>query len=239
MATRDGGKYIRQQLSTILSQIGPQDEVVISDDSSGDDTVDIIRSFNDPRIRLFEQQEFFSPIFNFEFALKQATGDIIVLSDQDDIWLENKIETILRSFDSNIQRPLLIVLDGIVVDDSDQELYDSIFKKISAGEGILKNLYDNTYLGCSIAFSRDLFPIALPFPKSIPMHDMWLGLLCNIHGDVEFIPVKTIRYRKHAASLTDFKRAFIPLIQIRRRFNLGYHLLVRSLSHQLKRSQRS
>lgn len=232
MATRDGGKFIRQQLATILGQLGPGDEVIISDDSSRDDTVEIIRSFHDPRIRLFEGREFFNPIFNFEFALSQAAGEIVVLADQDDIWLDNKVATIRERFADVQARPLLIVMDGIVVDDGDRELHPSIFGKINAGPGVLKNLYDNTYLGCSIAFSRDLLRIALPFPARIPMHDMWLGLLCNIHGRVEFVPVKTLRYRKHAASLTDFRRQFKPLLQIRRRLGLAWCLLTRSIARK-------
>jgi len=82
MATRNGGRYLRQQLASILTQPGPTDEVIISDDSSTDDTLAIINSMADPRIRLFTNNTFYSPIFNFENALKQATGEIIVLADQ-------------------------------------------------------------------------------------------------------------------------------------------------------------
>src|SRR6266702_1070934 len=98
MATHNGARYIRQQLETILFQLGPDDEVVVSDDSSTDETIAIIKSFADQRIRLFENNTFYSSIFNFENALRRATGDIIVLSDQDDIWLDNKIATIRSRF---------------------------------------------------------------------------------------------------------------------------------------------
>ncbi len=82
MATHNGGRYLRQQLESILRQLGPDDEVVISDDSSTDNTLAIINCFADPRICTLTNNTFSSPIFNFENALKHATGEIIVLSDQ-------------------------------------------------------------------------------------------------------------------------------------------------------------
>ena len=85
MATYNGEKYIEEQLKSILSQLGENDEVIVSDDSSTDNTLAIVESFNDVRIKIFPNNKFHSPIFNFENALKQATGDYIFLSDQDDV----------------------------------------------------------------------------------------------------------------------------------------------------------
>ena len=180
MATYNGEKYIRRQLESILVQLSPNDEVVISDDSSTDGTVGIIKGFSDPRIRLFENNAFFSPIFNIENALKKASGKIIVLSDQDDIWLDNKIAIIRREFPDGQAGIRLIVLDGRIIDEREAVMHDSIFRRINSGKGLLKNIYDNTYMGCCMAFRRDLLNIALPFPKNIPMHDMWLGLLAEL-----------------------------------------------------------
>ncbi|MHB9097318.1 MAG: glycosyltransferase family protein, partial [Syntrophales bacterium] len=107
---------------------------------------------------------------------------------------------------------------------------DSIFARLNVGTGFWRNVFDNRYLGCCLAFSRDLLTVALPFPRRIPMHDMWLGQLCALVGIVEFVPVKTIRYRRHAASRTEFLRIrFQPWLQIRRRFFLVVHLLGRAL----------
>ncbi|MHB9097317.1 MAG: glycosyltransferase, partial [Syntrophales bacterium] len=98
MATHNGERFIRRQMETILTQLAPDDEVVISDDSSTDGTLEIVRSFADSRIRLFVGNTFFSPTFNFESALRQARGDIIVLADQDDIWLDNKVMVVREKF---------------------------------------------------------------------------------------------------------------------------------------------
>ncbi len=117
MATRNGEKYIKRQLESILIQLTPDDEVVISDDSSSDRTVNIIKGFSDHRIYLYENNTFFSPIFNIENALKKASGEIIVLSDQDDVWLDNKIAVIRRELTRASAGIKLIVLDGQIVDE--------------------------------------------------------------------------------------------------------------------------
>jgi glycosyltransferase involved in cell wall biosynthesis len=229
MATHNGERFIRRQLETILAQLAPDDEVVISDDSSTDGTLEVIRSFADSRIRLFSGNTFFSPIFNFENALRQARGDIIVLADQDDIWLDGKVAVIRERFAQKPTGPYLIALDGYVVDEAEQVTDESIFAKLNVGTGFWRNVFDNRYLGCCLAFSRELLAAALPFPRRIPMHDMWLGQLCALIGTTEFVPVKTIKYRKHAASLTEFRIRFRPWLQIRRRFFLVAHLLGRAL----------
>jgi hypothetical protein len=103
-----------------------------------------------------------------------------------------------------------------------------VLQKLNAGPGFWKNLFDNRYLGCSMAFSRDLLARALPFPRNIPMHDIWLGQLCERIGTTAFLPVVTMKYRKHGASLTDFRITFQPFLQLRRRAILAWNLLCRS-----------
>lgn len=228
MATYNGERFLRRQLETILPQLADGDELVISDDSSTDGTMAIIRSFDDPRIRLFAGNRFRSPIFNFEFALKQARGDILVLSDQDDVWLENKLSVVRELFAHESRRPFLVVLDAEVVDEQGNMLHPSVLRKLKAGPGFWKNLFDNRYLGCCMAFSRDLLARALPFPILIPMHDIWLGQLCERIGTTSFVPVVTMRYRKHGASMTSFAIEFRPWLQIKRRVILAWNLLCRS-----------
>lgn len=230
MATYNGERFIRQQIDSILSQLAEGDELVISDDSSTDGTVAILAGLAaaDKRVRLYTGQRFRSPVLNFEFAVKQANGEIIVLADQDDIWLENKLAVIRSAFAGEVRRPFLLVLDAQVVAEDGNELYPSVLAKLNAGPGFWKNLYDNRYLGCCMAFSSDLLARALPFPPNIPMHDIWLGQLCERIGSTRFLPVITMKYRKHGASLTDFKIAFRPWLQIRRRVTLVWNLLCRA-----------
>ena len=230
MATRNGEKFIKRQLESILAQLAPDDEVIISDDSSSDKTVDIIKGFSDHRIRLYGNNTFFSPIFNLENALKKASGEIIALADQDDVWLENKAAVIRRELDKHSGGIKLIVLDGHIVDENETMMHDSIFRYKRSSKGLLKNIYDNTYMGCCMAFTRDLLKVALPFPRNIPMHDMWLGILAELFGTVEFVQEKTIKYRRHAASVTDLRRRLDVVKQIMRRYHLVTSLLGRYLS---------
>ncbi len=233
IATYNGQKYIATQLESILKQLSENDEVVISDDSSTDKTVDIIKSFDDKRIRLLEHNHARSPIYNFENALKCACGDIIVLSDQDDIWIENRINIIRNCFVRNTSKIYTLILDGFVIDANEIILENSILEKIRYRTGVMRNIIRNTYMGCTMAFSRNLLEVALPFPKRLPMHDMWLGILGEIYGQIGLVKEKTFKYRIHSsnASLKDLD-SISHLQRIRWRFFLIVNLLRRYLTHR-------
>lgn len=89
--TRNGAAFLKEQLTSILAQLTPYDEVVISDDCSGDDTLTVIPSFQDPRIRLLESRPIKGIAKNFEASIAASTGDSIFLADQDDIWLRDRV----------------------------------------------------------------------------------------------------------------------------------------------------
>jgi glycosyltransferase involved in cell wall biosynthesis len=225
MATFNGSSFIREQIDSILMQLGPVDELIVSDDASTDNTLEIVRSYHDPRIQILTGNKFRSPTRNFEHALRSARGQILVLSDQDDIWIPGRLDLVHERLDSQIDTVSLIMMDGEIVDSAGNCLEKSIFAANRSGSGILKNIYDNTYTGCCLAFTKPLLEIALPFPHRIPMHDMWLGILAEIFGQVEFVPVKTICYRRHAAN-TSFIQPTVQE-QILRRFFLSLNLLKR------------
>jgi glycosyltransferase involved in cell wall biosynthesis len=225
MATCNGGRYLRAQLESILPQLAPEDEVVVSDDSSTDETLAILADYVDARLRVLPGNTWYNPVQNFENALRHARGEILVLSDQDDYWLPGKLDLVRQHLAARVDQVALVMMDGELVDAAGKDLGTSIFKRNRVGTGILKNIYDNTYTGCCLAFSRPLLEIALPFPKRIPMHDMWLGLLAEIFGQVELIPVKTICYRRHGANAS--QRSASLYLQGQRRFWLVLNLLGR------------
>ena len=206
MATFNGEKYIKKQLISILNQINNNDELIISDDSSTDSTIEIITSLNDKRIKLYKNQKFKSPIFNFENAIKQADGDIIVLSDQDDIWYPNKISIIRKSIDNRIIS--LKMYNGTCIDMDDNIIEHSLFKYIDTRYGLLQNIKKNSFTGCNIAFSKKLKEVILPFPKDIPMHDVWIGSCAYLFGDVDFIDEKIFSYRLHDNNFTGKETSF-------------------------------
>lgn len=194
IATYNGEKYIFQQLESILSQIGDSDEIIISDDSSSDRTLEIVKSFEDQRIKIFENQTFKNPIFNFENALIHSKGEFIFLSDQDDIWQEQKVEKMLLS----LQDADMVLSDCSFIDAENRVILDSYFKLVKSGPGVLRNLRKNSYFGCCMGFRRKILKKALPFPKDIPMHDIWLGFVSDLFFRVVFLDEKLTLYRKHS-----------------------------------------
>ncbi len=202
LASYNGGKYIKEQLFSILDQIGENDELIISDDSSTDNTIEIIKNLNDKRIVLIEKQQFKNPIYNFENALNYCKGEYIFLSDQDDKWDDNKLEVTLKY----LKNYDLIVSDCHVVNEKCDVIFDSFFALNGSKKGLLKNIVKNSYLGCCMAFRRRVLIKALPFPSSLPMHDWWLGLIGEMYFKTHFAPEKLIFYRRHqtnASSTSD------------------------------------
>ena len=195
MATYNGEKYIKEQLDSILLQLRENDEIIISDDGSSDSTVEIAESYQDSRIKIF-QNSFKNLILNFEFALKQAKGDFIFLSDQDDIWLPNKVEVSLIHLIHND----IIVSNCQVVNQDLQVINKSFFYLNNSKKGLFSNLMKNSYLGCCLAFRKELLSKALPFPKNIPMHDIWLGFVSELFYKIKFIEEPLMLYRRHGAN---------------------------------------
>ncbi|MDP3211525.1 glycosyltransferase family 2 protein [Methylotenera sp.] len=223
IATYNASKYINSQVISILDQLSPEDEVIVSDDVSTDGTVDEILKINDPRIKVIKGNSRLGVIKNFERSLYAAKGELIFLSDQDDIWLPNKISLCKVQLD----RFLLVVTDCVVVDANLYSLSPSFFALKKSRKGIIRNIYRNSYIGCCIAFRRELLDIALPFPVGIPMHDLWLGILAEIKGDVAFLPNKLLLYRRHGNNLSGLDSHFSIIKKIRMRIFLIFNLCTR------------
>lgn len=232
LASYNGEKYIAEQIKSILGQLTEEDELIISDDSSTDETLLVIEGFEDQRIKVFPENKFYNPIYNFENAIKQAKGEVIVLTDQDDVWLEEKLEVIRERFQKKPAKIYTIVLDGQMIDDEGRVVEESIFKTLGSRKGLIKNLIKNTYMGCCMAFSHDLLEKILPFPKGIPMHDSWIGLVSEFYGKVEFIPEKTILYRRHPMNQSYQEANFF--LQSRWRCCLAYQLIKRYFKNSLR-----
>ena len=188
MATYNGEKYLKEQLDSILKQIQSSDEVIVSDDGSSDLTRTIVQEYqnqyknihlvNGPKCGVQK---------NFENALKHAKGDILFLSDQDDIWVEGKVNRILKEF----------VHDAEIVDGNLNRVQDSFFKLKNGKPGLLHNLYKNAFIGCCMAFRKSVFEKSYPFPEHIEMHDWWIGLVAECMGNTVFIYEPYLKYRRH------------------------------------------
>lgn len=202
MATYNGGKYIKEQLDSILCQIGKNDEVIISDDGSADNTTEIISSLNDSRINLLRfnrDKTGLLPInlvtTNFENALSHASGDIIFMADQDDVWRKDKVKVCL---DYLINQGYDYVVSDCYVTDSDLNIVSNTRFDGSFTKNRWKALVSPTpYQGCCAAFKRKVLEKALPFPKQIQSHDRWIGYIASFKFKYRIIPENLIYYRRH------------------------------------------
>jgi glycosyltransferase involved in cell wall biosynthesis len=194
IATYNGEKYIREQIDSILFQLSANDEIVVSDDNSTDDTLRIIQEIQDNRIKIIQNNLKKGVTHNFANALMNAKGDYIFLSDQDDIWLPNKVQTCVKELIVND----LIVSNCIAIDEYGNIVYSSYFDIAKSGKGFLKNFYRSTYLGCCLAFKKEILNEILPIPNSLLLfHDWWFGFISEICFKVKFIDTPCMYYRRH------------------------------------------
>ncbi len=199
MATYNGERYIREQINSILSQIATDDEVIISDDGSTDNTLQILNDINDPRIHIYHNRTHWFQQ-NFQNALLHAKGDIIFLSDQDDLWLPDKYQRCIKE----LQTADLVCTNSMLTDEHLNITNSDFFSIYHSGKGIIKNILCNTYYGACMAFKRQIAQDAIPFPQSKEIgHDIWLGLVAEMTGTVRFIPKPYLLYRRHQNTTTN------------------------------------
>ena len=198
VATYNGEKYIREQLQSILCQLGADDEVVLSDDGSTDGTLKIVEGFHDERIRILRSNAH-SCKWNFCNAIEHARGNIIFLSDQDDVWLDGKVERCVKELETCD----LVVTNSIETDANLNCINPSFFSVYHSGSGIIKNSLNNTYYGSCMAFRQSMAERAFPMPKTKEIgHDLWLGLVAEMTGKVRFIETPYMLYRRHEGTVT-------------------------------------
>lgn len=227
IATYNGEKYITAQIESILSQLSNTDEIIISDDCSVDKTIEICRKFNDPRIKIIKNRKNVGYIANFENALKKAQGDIIFLSDQDDIWADNKVSVFMEYF----KQYDMVVSDATIIDQDNQIINTSFFEQRKVYKTIFGNIFKFGYLGCCMAFKSCILLKALPFPakRKLCTHDNWLFLIGIFFFKAKIIDDKLVLYRRHGFNYStgDSKSVTSIWFKIYYRFYLLYQIASR------------
>ena len=194
MATYNGEKFIREQIESILKDLKDGDELIISDDHSQDDTLNIIHSLMDmdDRIHLLDGPGK-GVVKNFEYVLKFCKNDIICLSDQDDIWLEGKREKIVSCFaNQNVE---LITHNSKLIDKYGDSIKDVEWVKMR--HGVLRNLIKSCYFGCCMSFRRNCLQYILPFPSNLNAHDQYIGVIFEKRKTSFFIDDVLLKHRLH------------------------------------------
>lgn len=195
MAVKNGELFIKEQVDSILPQLTLNDEFIISNDHSDDGTVEIIKSYHDNRIKIINNKGH-GVVDNFENALQQARGNQIFLADQDDIWVPHKIQSMSKL----LERYDVVVCDCSIVDANLKPESTSFFQINNSNKGLFKNIVQNSYVGCCMAFNRIVLNKILPFPRHLPMHDIWIGLVAELHYSVFFLPEQLVLHRRHSSN---------------------------------------
>ncbi|MCR5484118.1 MAG: glycosyltransferase family 2 protein [Clostridiales bacterium] len=200
LAAYHGEKYLKEQLDSVISQLPSDGEIIVSDDDPGGETERVVREYADTDKRIkYIRGRGEGVVKNFENALSASCGDVIFLCDQDDVWLDGKVERVTAEFSKGAS---LVLHDAFVTDESLNVVGESFFSAHKSESGFIRNIIRNSYMGCCMAFTRDVLEMATPFPENIPMHDQWIGLIAERYGKPVLLSERLILYRRHGGNVT-------------------------------------
>ncbi len=208
LATYNGEPYIKAQIESILGQLSARDELVVVDDASSDSTCEVIENLDHPLIRVKRHAANQGVLRSFEEAICCADGEILFLSDQDDLWTADKVATILQAFH---ERPDIdiVVSDAALMDRNGNPRDESYYaQRGKFRSGVLANLVHCSYLGCTMALRRRILSRILPFPVGADVfHDLWIGTANALAGGKTlFVDRPLVRYRRHDGNATANRR---------------------------------
>lgn len=197
LASYNGESYIVEQITSILSNIGPHDEVIVSDDGSTDATVEKVLGIDDRRIRVLAGGERLGYQGNFARAIAASTGHYVFFSDQDDICLPVRVTASLRE----LENVACVCGDAIVVDYQLGVMQNSHFATRGAKFSAAWLFAKPSVIGATLACRRDFLMSCLPFPKGVP-HDMWLSIQAVRQGSFSVVNDPFILYRRHQSAVS-------------------------------------
>ena len=204
LATYNGEKYLKCQLDSILNQTHKNIRILINDDCSTDGTKGILEEYEkkDKRIIVNYNEKNLGYIKNFENLLKRVENKFFMLSDQDDFWMENKVEISLEKLLKD--NADLVFTDLEVVDENLNQITPSLVKFMKMNKNIQKHkdyklvFLRNCVTGCTIISKKELIDKYIPIPEEKPMvHDWWMALIISQIGKLSFLDKPTIKYRQH------------------------------------------
>jgi glycosyltransferase involved in cell wall biosynthesis len=227
LAVFNGAEFLPEQLDSILQNLRPGDEIVAVDDASTDESLALLRRCSWPDMKILRHERNRGVFATFESALCAARHNIIFLCDQDDIWLPGKRDALVEEFAND--RDCKVVLSDAEVIEGNGDVVVPSFMATRGGfkGGPVSNFSRNRFLGCAMAIHRSVLNLALPIPRVVPMHDMWLGIMAGLMGNVRYVDQVYLRYRRHGGNASVGKTG--NALQIaRRRVLLAAGLLARS-----------
>jgi glycosyltransferase involved in cell wall biosynthesis len=221
LCTYNGTRYLPEQLASILAQTRLPDELVLVDDGSTDDTVAFLHRWatNVPfPVHIHPNPANIGSTKSFERAMSLCTGDIIVLSDQDDAWREDRLQQTADWFTAHPDMDAVFSDADLINDDSnllgrciwdEVQFLPNLRQQWRQGRGYELLFYGYVVTGATMAVRRAVLPSLLPFPTHVPylIHDAWMSLLLALKGTIGFVEAPLIRYRQHSHQQVGFKPA--------------------------------
>jgi len=198
------GRFVAQAVDSVLGQTFESLEVIVIDDASTDDTCRTVESIQDARVRLMRHLSNQGVLRSFEDAIRQASGDILFLADQDDLWMDDKVSTVLQVFQSNPDADI-IASDAVLIDQDGTLTGPSYYATRGKFQtGTFANVLRCSYLGCTMALRTRILSRVLPFPKGMDiLHDIWIGTSNSIAGGKTlYVDRPLVQYRRHKENAT-------------------------------------
>lgn len=199
LCTYNGEKHLKQQLDSLLAQTYSNLEIIIVDDCSTDNTFNITSNYaeKDSRVKCFKNDTNLGFNKNFERAIGLTTGEYIAISDQDDIWMPNKIELLLN----HIVNKWLIFSNSSYINDENETLEGKMLYGFNpAAHNYKCMLLANFVTGHTVLFKKEFMNYFLPFPQN-GFYDWWMGLIALYHEEMIFFDEILTRHRVHNRSV--------------------------------------
>ena len=202
VCTYNGERFLREQLDSLVRQTYSNKEIIVVDDCSTDNTIEILKEYaaKYPFLSYSRNEQNLGYVKNFEKVVGMCNGEYIALSDQDDIWDLNKIQLQV----SQIGDHALIYHDSICVDEKGNSLHKKLSDICRLYEGHLPHpfLFFNCVSGHSILFHKRILSDIIPFDVQY-FHDRWIAFIASERGGIKLLPNALVKYRQHSSSSTD------------------------------------
>ncbi|WP_052742446.1 glycosyltransferase family 2 protein [Sphingomonas sp. Ag1] len=235
VATYNGARYLADQMDSILAQVAPDDEVIVVDDGSSDTTFAMLSDYaaRFPCVTALRNDRNMGVRKTFERLLGLSTRNIVFLSDQDDIWIEGRKARMIEALQQG--GCVAVLANSLVM--TDEGIGRSFFPEGHRPDvgSVARTFVRNPFIGCCMAFRREVLAVALPFPASISMHDWWIGTCAMAIGEVRYVAAPSLLYRRHGANQSSSTRRSWRVVLNDRRGNL---LALAALAARLVRLRR-
>lgn len=204
MTTYNGEKFIREQISSVLKNINEDDELIIGDDGSTDETLNILNEYkkSNPNIKIVLNNHL-GTTKNIESLLSMTNGDVIFLCDQDDVWRDDKVDVICNDFTNNPEIDLIFHNSSVSATDANDLIHTSLFEFLAVSNRFIDNIKYFHFWGCMFAIRRRALRYIVPFRFGF---DSWIIFCTSFFRKCYIEPKVLMTYRRHGGNLSTFKR---------------------------------